>query len=766
MPKLNAPARHHNPTNPSNLTRSSTKPLVNCGNDRSIAINVIGRAATRRRCHHVVFQNRADALSAQSDSSSIHHSPAKTGELNRDPSSESLGSMNQGDDGIPARVSLIAQQSSNRTEFFRNLAAELSEQFQCGLVAIDASTWANPMMLVTDNELTQRIERAQITELLRSASRSPIACDIEHFVGNEAARGLRIELTEAPNRSTLLLVYPNQGSPEPIQQVADLQLLNRFAESTRQIIETLGVSELERQTAEASGTTNTSLIQPSAPNGDARALSSFHQDLDLAGTAYRIANESRRLLDCDRATVLVPHGRGIRGQSYRVAAVSGVSVVDRRANAITAIERMANSAAVLARPLVLPGEQPLPPQIQLPLDEYLDGSGVMTAIMLPMHAPLSTADDDVDDLLDRGPFDSDGDVVGIMMLEYFRGDAPVAVTQSMSTVASEARLALGNALEHRSIFGLKVWKAIGSVTSPSRAPYVAAAMVLAFGLLALSMLVRIEHQVIVTGHIAPSITRQVFTPLDGIVKELMVEDGREVEAGSPLARLENAELESQAESLTGEIQTAQMRLSALASMRLSNTGEDSSSDRLAMEERQLLTEVKALQSQQSILKIQQEKLVIRAPIDGTVAGWQLERRLLDRPVSRGNALMRIVDPTSPWHLQLGLPDDDAGPVLEAAKAQSLHVEFAVATLPNQTFAARLDTIATAARMDPTGEHIIDVSARVVDSNEAPIFDQFEPDAMRSGADVTAKISCGQRSILRSWFGDVFDFVHRNILFYF
>ena len=31
---------------------------------------------------------------------------------------------------------------------------------------------------------------------------------------------------------------------------------------------------------------------------------------------------------------------------------------------------------VMSRPLVLPGEEPLPPQIQEPLDQYLDESGV------------------------------------------------------------------------------------------------------------------------------------------------------------------------------------------------------------------------------------------------------------------------------------------------------------------------------------------------------------------------------------------------------
>ena len=240
--------------------------------------------------------------------------------------------------------------------------------------------------------------------------------------------------------------------------------------------------------------------------------------------------------------------------------------------------------------------------------------------------------------------------------------------------------------------------------------------------------------------------------------------------------LQNADLESQAESLAGEIQTASERLAAMFAVRLSETNRDSSStrsssSRLAMEERQLKSELTNLRQQQDVVHDQMKTLTINAPIDGTVVGWQLERRLLDRPVSRGNLLISIVDENGPWSLKLNIPDDDAGPVIESNRASGeSEIEFAVATLPSSTFRADMQSISTAARMDSQGQHVIDAKASVViesNSNSTEdAFDTFDPSMMRSGADVTAKIKCGQRSILRSWFGDVFDFVHRNILFYF
>ena len=723
-----------------------------------------------------MFSSNIDnAVSSPSESSSSPTSPSGPDSIGADERESKHLENSKVTDAISTRVAELANQSENRTDFLRSLAAELLQQFQSGVVAVNASTWTNPMMLVTDDDLAQCIERSSITELLSSASRSPIACSIPQVDSEESARGLRIELTEGPDRTTILLVYPIDEIPGAIRQVSDLQRLNRFAESTRQIIETIGLSDLEQrradqnQSSSESSSTHPSMIHSGPSMGEVHALSSFHQNLDLTGTAYRIANESRRLLSCDRATVLVPHGRGLSGKSFRVIAVSGVAVVDRRSNSIKAVERLVRSAVVLARPLVLPSDdQPLPPQIQQPLDEYLDESGVLRAVLLPLYQPALESKSDSDELLDHGPFDSDGDLVGILVLEHFSGESSIAIEQRTSSVANAARLALGNSIEHRSVFGLGLWKAIGRMTSPTRAPVVMAATVLAVGLFALSLFIRIEHQVIVSGHIEPSVKRQVFAPLDGTIKELMVVDGQTVEAGDPLLRLENAELESQAESLAGEILTANKRLTALAAMRLSDSGDVSASARLAMEERQLQSELTNLIAQQAIVKSQQENLIVTAPISGNVAGWQMERRLMGRPVGRGNSLLQIVDPASPWDLQLNLPDEDAGPVLAAATNadQPLRVEFAVATLPEKTFSATLGSIATAARLDSLGSHVIDARARVIVPEETSGADRLTPNQMRSGADVTAKISCGERTILRSWFGDVFDFVHRNILFYF
>lgn len=702
---------------------------------------------------------------------------------------------------IHGRVDEIVDRVEGTTEFYQRLAELVLRHFSGGLVAVDADGWSGPVMLVNDDVLAENISRPDLISLLGSATASPVACNLplvniaDDRAADGLARGLRIELIAAPRRSALIMIYPLGVRPAAITQIEDLRHLHAFGDASRDAIEKLsaghpGVSpnddsrHHDSRHHDSPGHESPSGQSPSGPSpsgvaaGDVttsvalserraiahhRSLQLLHRDLDLDATCFRIANESRRLLSCDRSTVLVK-----KAGTFRVAAVSGIAVVDRRANSVRAAERMTAAAVVMSRPLVLPGREAWPPQLQAPLDDYLDQTGVAGAIVLPLHSP-DDAENDIDDA-DATNFDAlhgDGECLGVMVLEYFTGDMPTDINVPMSIVAGESAIALRNAIEHRSVFGLRLWKAVGKTVTGPRWPWLVAGMVIAFALLTASMVIRIDHQVIAVGTAEPTLRRDVFAGIDGVVKRVHVVDGQSVSAGDMLFELENAELESRAEALAGEIQTASQRLASIQAVRLSGSTDPDQSSRMAIEERQVQSELTSLQGQLKIVQAQQDELVIHSPIAGVVVGWQLDRRLNNRPVTRGNILASVVNPSGPWSLRLQVRDADAGDVIDAAKQNaSLPISFAVATEPESSFAAELSSIATASRLDETGQYVIDADAVIqmdAPESESPIFDV---ESMRSGADVTAKIACGKRSVLRSWFGDVFDFVHRNVLFYF
>ena len=62
----------------------------------------------------------------------------------------------------------------------------------------------------------------------------------------------------------------------------------------------------------------------------------IHSSLDLEATAYAISNEGRRLINCDRLSVVVR-----RGTRCRLLATSGVDAFHKRANSVRRLESLA-----------------------------------------------------------------------------------------------------------------------------------------------------------------------------------------------------------------------------------------------------------------------------------------------------------------------------------------------------------------------------------------------------------------------------------------
>ena len=160
-----------------------------------------------------------------------------------------------------------------------------------------------------------------------------------------------------------------------------------------------------------------------------------------------------------------------------------------------------------------------------------------------------------------------------------------------------------------------------------------------------------------------------------------------------------------------------------------------------------------------ILNIQRERvdsLKVTSPIDGTVAAFQVEQLLQNRPVQQGELLLEVMDETGPWRLELEVEGSRMGHVIRAWNASPDHklsVDFIPATDAESTFHGELNQIATRS---------------AVSSEQGNIFECFvSTDATqipnrRIGAEVRAKISCGKRSLGYVLFGDVIEFIRQRL----
>ncbi|MDR3110365.1 MAG: hypothetical protein LBU65_11885, partial [Planctomycetaceae bacterium] len=65
---------------------------------------------------------------------------------------------------------------------------------------------------------------------------------------------------------------------------------------------------------------------------------SIHRSLDVRQTSYTIVNEARRLVECDRVTIALLHGRQCRAE-----AISGQDTIDKRATAVRQLNKLATA---------------------------------------------------------------------------------------------------------------------------------------------------------------------------------------------------------------------------------------------------------------------------------------------------------------------------------------------------------------------------------------------------------------------------------------
>ena len=207
--------------------------------------------------------------------------------------------------------------------------------------------------------------------------------------------------------------------------------------------------------------------------------------------------------------------------------------------------------------------------------------------------------------------------------------------------------------------------------------------------------------------------------------------------------------------------TARKRLAGIQAARLGTEhGKTETTQRynqLTAEEEELKEQLTSLGEQEQILRAQQSELAVTSPIAGQVLTWDVQQLLESRPVQRGQVLLSIGDLDGPWQLELRLPDDHAGYVLQADEAADapLEVDFQLATDPQTTYRGRITKTSLAAETDEVyGAHVL-VTVDV---------DRESVSGLRPGASVIGKIQCGRRAIGFVWFHDLISLIRRRLLF--
>ncbi len=493
----------------------------------------------------------------------------------------------------------------------------------------------------------------------------------------------------------------------------------------------------------------------------------IHTSLDPRAAAYTIANEGRRLIECDRVSVAIR-----KGSRCRIEAVSGQDLFDKRSNTVRLLGRLATAVVDAEEPIWYTGDtSDMAPQVEDAVQEYVDESHSKTVAVLPLMKPV--VDEEEDDPDKREEPDPPIGALIVEQIEDVR--VPQRMVQRVDVVAKHSSIALANALEHNELFLMPVWRALGKTRWVLKARTLPKTIAIASAVLAVILFLSLfpwSFKSHCGGTLEPVQRRDVFAGIDGVVDQVLVDHGSRVsgpdpQTGAPgtlLAKLRNTELNVKIQQNLGEIAKIQDEIMSIRhsiSRGLSEQDRVRSLGRVAELEGQLKTAL----LQRELYAQQKKDLEIRAPIDGEVTSWDVENRLLQRPVQRGQTLMHVADPDGPWQLELLMPEKRMGHIERyRAKIKSkdpkddLSVEFVLATDPDKEYVGKVVDVND--RAEVRGEEGNTVLIKVA-------FDRGElPSALRPGAEVSAKIYCGKRPVGYVMLCDAIAYVQRNILFRF
>jgi len=500
----------------------------------------------------------------------------------------------------------------------------------------------------------------------------------------------------------------------------------------------------------------------------------IHQSLEPKLTAYTVANEGRRLIGCDRVSIALRSGK-----ACPIAAVSGQDTINKRSTTVRSLGKLASAVLKAGEPILYTGDtSDFPPQIEQAIEKYVDEShSKMIAVHPLFSGEKKNREEDKPDQRrqQKRP-------LGVLIVEQIEDSQVTERTRKrIDIVAEHAGSALGNALEHHSIFLLPLWKMLGKskkLVSGETLPKTIAVITLVFVLSAVLLFMPWKFQMHCTGTLEPILRQRIYSPLNAEIKHLFVDHNTRVEGpsdglrGTTLLELRSSELESLSVQLDGEQKEITEKLASLTRMLQATGLNDYERADLVGQREKATIQLETVQKQLHIFEqLQKPDLFITSPMNGVVVSWDVKRRLMEkRPISRMQYVMEIADLEGPWQLELLMPEKRMGYITEQKKRQPkspLRVEFVLATDPSSTkYYGTVTEIHDRAevRSDSGSAGAMTGNLNTVAIKVALDDPEALPLALYPGAECSAKIDCGTRPLGYVLFYEVIAFVQKNILF--
>jgi multidrug efflux pump subunit AcrA (membrane-fusion protein) len=486
-----------------------------------------------------------------------------------------------------------------------------------------------------------------------------------------------------------------------------------------------------------------------------------HVSLEPREVAYTIANEGRRLIQCDRVSVAIR-----KGGKCEIASISGQDTFDTRSNTVLLLAHLATAVVKAGEQVWYSGStKDMAPEIEEAIEGYVDECHTKQLAVIPLKRPAPPGAEPDKDAVPERP-------VGALIVEMIEDTRPRdGFLQRINVVSEHSSTALANAMEHNELFLMPVWRAIGKsrVLVEARNLPKTIAVVAGLVLLMIAMIiVPWSFNIHSPGKLQPIDRREVFAAVDGTIHKVHIKHGDKVEKGALLLELDNRDLVLKKDELIGEYRRTDASIKGYQSQmadggRLTKLERDRIQGQLV----EALAHLNSLTQQIRTLDLKIEKTKIYAPVGGEITTWDVEQMLLNRPVQPGQAVLSVANPAGPWEVELHMPEDRMGYLTErraelrkSEGREDVEVTFHLATDATTQYQGRVALISDSAEADQEKGNTVLIKV-AFDRNQ---FSKEAWDSVRPGADVAAKAHCGTRALGFVIFHDLANWFRKTVWF--
>jgi hypothetical protein len=515
----------------------------------------------------------------------------------------------------------------------------------------------------------------------------------------------------------------------------------------------------------------------------------IHTTLNPTEVAYHVANEGRKLIECDRLCVGVRHAR----RKVTVEAVSGADVVEKASTHVRRLRRLMQAVLLWGETLTFKGEKDegLPPDVSDTLDEYLAESQPKLLVVQPIR--------------DEREKDQTRPARSIVVLESFNPPEQIEpMIQRLEVVAKHAAPALYNAAQMKRIPLKPLWwplaKVQEGVGGKARFIGISATILLAV-LTAVMILVPYPLRMDAKGQMQPVEISKVYPPAEGILRSLSVRPGDKLQPGDPVAMIFSEQIKNEYTQLTNklaearakrdsnrqiysETQNTTEKVRLLTDINLAQETIDSTTATLAALDR--VYHSLPARDGNFLARADQFNPKLRRPAGAshwTVLNDDRRETLQGRAMRPNEEIIRIGNLEGTWHIELKIPQRNVGQIMRAFADPKMHkveagtnrpyldVDVLLASMPDTRFLGRLYQDEVSAEAVPTkNEH--DENEPVVTAYVKLNLDDFPPEKMIdrqqfvTGLEVRTRVRCGDHALGYSLFHGVWEWFYEKVVFFF